>query len=386
MIARTSSKKLKELVKHFPVVTVEGPRQSGKTTLVKDVFSKFKYVNLEEMSARLLATKDPKGFLEAMGTPLIIDEIQNVPSLLSEIQVSVDRIGKNGLYILTGSHQPKLKAGIAQTLAGRTALVTLLPLSIVELSSAKINLERDDYIFTGFLPAIYDRRQDPNVAYESYYRTYIEKDIRQLVNLAHQSEFEIFLRLLAGRVGQIVNLEGMSGEVGVSSTTLKQWLSVLEASFVVFRLRPYYKNFGKRLVKSPKIYFTDVGLAAHLIGITSAKQVFRDPAAGGLFENMVVIEALKAQLNAGRVPALHFIRDKSGLEVDLAHEHDGRLDLIEIKSAATANPSMADNLRKMQKLTSSTGDQFVVYSGEPWPIAGGGRFVNFRDSASVFSK
>ena len=383
MIQRELASKLESLATTFPVVTIEGPRQSGKTTLARAVFPSYSYVNLEERAARLLAENDPRGFLEKFSPPVIVDEIQRVPELLSAIQYEVDRLTGNGLFILTGSHQPRLKAGIAQSLAGRTALLTLLPLSMRELASAGISPGRDECIFKGFLPAIYDRSQDPNDAYEAYYRTYVEKDVRQLINVSHQSEFELFVRLLAGRVGQVVNLEGMSGEVGVSSTTLKEWLSVLEASFVVFKLPPYYNNFGKRFLKSPKIYFADVGLAAHLLEITSPAQVARDPLAGGLFENLVVVEALKARLNKGRRPSLYYIRGKSGIEIDLVLEVQRKIHAMEIKSASTPEPSFAGNINRFADTISPVESKTVLYSGDEWPIAGGGKFVNFRDTADV---
>lgn len=383
MIEREIANKLKNLVATFPVVTIEGPRQSGKTTLAKMVFPEYAYANLEDSATRRLAERDPQSFFEKFPCPAIIDEIQRVPDLLSAIQSEVDRRGGNGLFVLTGSHQPRLREGVSQSLAGRTALLTLLPLSIRELESAGIVLERDEYMFKGFLPAVYDRNQDPNDAYEAYYRTYVEKDVRQLINVSHQSEFELFLRLLAGRVGQIVNLEAMSGEVGVSATTLKEWLSVLEASFVVFRLQPYYKNFGKRFVKSPKIYFTDVGLAVHLLGITEPSQVFRDPLMGGLFENLVVVEALKARLNKGIRAGLYYIRGKSGSEIDLVLEESRHIHGIEIKSSKTPDDSFVDNMNKFVKSVAPLESKSVVYSGEDWPIAGGGRFVNFKDTAKL---
>ena len=244
---------------------------------------------------------------------------------------------------------------------------------------------RDELIFKGFLPAIYDRKQNPVDAHEAYYRTYVERDVRELINLSHQNEFELFMRLLAGRVGQVVNLDGMSGEVGVSATTLKQWMSVLEASFVIFRLHPYYRNFGKRLVKSPKVYFTDVGLAAHLLGIESPEQVMRDPLLGGLFENLVVMEALKARVNAGWSPALYYLRDKAGVEVDLVLESARRLHLMEIKSAQTPTPAMARGLEKFKALAPEVVDGFVVYGGEAWPLAGGS-YVNFRETGNLIAK
>ena len=383
MIPRKIMRRVCELARTFPVVTIEGPRQSGKTTLAKMAFPEYTYANLEDTATRKLAETDPRGFLAKFRAPAIIDEIQRVPSLLSDIQVEVDKKGGSGLYVLTGSHQPRLKAGVSQTLAGRTALVTLLPLSIEELSGVGIELSRDEYILRGFLPAIYDRGQNPVDAYEAYYRTYVERDVRQLVNITHQGEFELFLRLLAGRVGQVVNLEAMSGDVGVSSTTLKEWLSVLEASFVVFRVAPYYNNFGKRFVKSPKVYFTDVGLAAHLLDLSSAEQVSRDPLLGGLFENMVMAEALKARYNAGRDGRIYYMRDKVGCEIDLVVENQRRLTFIEIKSAQTPNDSMAANIRVLRKTTGAGEKAYVVYSGESWPLREGDGFVNFRETATL---
>ena len=383
MIEREIASKLKHLVTTFPVVTIEGPRQSGKTTLAKMVFPEYSYANLEDGATRRLAERDPKSFFEKFPCPAIVDEIQRVPDLLNAIQYEVDRRGGNGLFVLTGSHQPRLREGVSQSLAGRTALLTLLPFSIRELSSAGIVLDRDDYLFRGFLPAVYDRKQDPNDAYEAYYRTYVEKDVRQLINVSHQSEFELFLRLLAGRVGQIVNLEAMSGEVGVSATTLKEWLSVLEASFVVFRLQPYYNNFGKRFVKSPKIYFTDVGLAVHLLDISNPAQVARDPLIGGLFENLVVIEALKSRLNRGIRAGLYYIRGKSGLEIDLIVEESRRIHGIEIKSAKTPDDSFAESMNRFTKSVAPLESRTVVYSGDDWPISGGGNFVNFKDVSSL---
>lgn len=383
MIERKIIGRIRGLSQTFPVVTIEGPRQSGKTTLARMSFPEYNYANLEDTATRRLAETDPRGFLEKFPAPAIIDEIQRVPSLLSDIQVEVDRLGGNGLYILTGSHQPRLKEGVSQTLAGRTALVTLLPFSIEELQSAGIEQTRDEYIFRGFLPAIYDRNQNPVDAYEAYYRTYVERDVRQLVNIVHQGEFELFLRLLAGRVGQVVNLDGLSGEVGVSATTLKEWMAVLEASFIIFRLHPYYNNFGKRFIKSPKIYFTDVGLAAHLLDLSSPEQVSRDPLLGGLFENMVVLEALKARYNAGLDGKLYYMRDKNGVEIDLLVERQRQLTFIEIKSAKTPHESMADNIIALRRITGQGERAHVIYNGENWPLKGCDGFVNFRSTADL---
>ncbi len=383
MIKRELGEKLTELAKQFPVVTIEGPRQSGKTTLARAVFPDFTYVNLEDRVIRLLAEQDEKGFFLRFKPPLIIDEIQRVPALLSAVQVEVDRLGGNGLFILTGSHQPSLKAGIAQSLAGRTALVTLLPFSVRELVNAGVDSDSNNFIFNGFMPAIYDRKQNPVDAYRAYFQTYVERDVRQLVNISRQREFELFLRLLAGRVGQIVNLEGMSGEIGVSAATLKGWLNVLEASHIVFRLPPYHNNFGKRFAKSPKLYFTEVGLAAHLLGITSADQVYRDPLAGGLFENMVVLEALKARLNRGLPPSLYFMREKSGVEVDMILETGRTIGAIEIKSSHTPEYRFTKNMRTIGKIADNMRSENVVYSGEDWPDPQHPEFVNFRNTANL---
>lgn len=383
MIRRSIEPQLQSLARTFPVVTLEGPRQSGKTTLARAAFPDWSYANLEDSATRSLAQRDPAAFFARFPCPAIVDEVQRVPELLGAIQVAVDRDGGNGRFLLTGSHQPRLKQGIAQTLAGRTALLTLLPFSIEELASAGIRPGRDELIHTGFLPAIYDRNQPPAAAWEAYYRTYVERDVRDLVRLAHQPQFELFLRLLAGRVGGLLNLDTMSGEVGISATTLKQWMSVLEAGFVIFRLFPHANNFGKRFVKTPKIYFTDVGLAAHLLGIETAEQAERDPLAGGLFENLVVVEALKARLNAGKAPNLWFFRDKAGREIDLVLDVRRKLRLYEIKRARTPDESLAGNLRKFRQLAGeAVASADVVYAGEPWPIPGGGRFLPFRDLAA----
>lgn len=379
MIKRRVAEKLLELTHSFPVITIEGPRQSGKTTLARMTFPDYAYADLEEYATRTLAERDPRGFLLRFPAPSVIDEIQRVPQLLNEIQAAVDANGANGQYVLTGSHQPRLKEGIAQSLAGRTALLTLYPLSIAELADAGIRMERDSYIFKGFPPAIYDRVQNPVDAYEGYYRTYVEHDVRQLVNITHQGRFELFLRLLAERVGQVVNMDGLSGEVGVSATTFKEWLSVLEESFVIYRLHPYYNNFGKRFIKSPKVYFTDVGLAAHLLQIESPQQVTRDPLAGGLFENLVVMEALKAQLNHGQPPRLYYMRDKAGVEADLVVETHRRLRLFEIKSACTPDASMASNLQRMGRLSDTMETGSVIYSGEDWKM-GDIAFTHFSET------
>ena len=381
IIPRAASAKLKEMSETMPVVTVYGPRQSGKTTLVKQLFPDFSYANLEYPAQRDLALRDPEAFFSRYPAPAIIDEVQRVPDLLSYIQVKVDESGKNGQYILTGSHQPVLRAKVSQSLAGRTAILTLLPLSLDELTAAGRTFAMEEIVAKGFLPRIHAGRISSFDVYEDYYRTYVERDVRQLVMVENQHSFEVFVRLLAGRVGQLVNLESMSSDVGVSAHTLRKWLSVLEASYIVFRLQPFHVNIGKRLVKTPKVYFSDVGLAAHLLGIGSGAQVLRDPLVGGLFENLVVAEAMKWRYNGRRAEEFCFFRDSNGLEVDLVMEAARRLHLIEVKCAMTPNRSLERGIGRVAAVTAALS-KTIVYRGEAFPIAGGGGYVNFGNLAA----
>jgi predicted AAA+ superfamily ATPase len=346
-------------------------------------FPRHEYLNLESPPLRLAARQDALGFFRAHPGALILDEIQRVPELLSHIQVMVDEQKQKGKFILTGSHQPRLAAGISQSLAGRTGLLRLLPLSIAELAEAGLSLARDDCLYRGFMPGVHADGIEPDVFYRNYYQTYVERDVRQLINLTHQHAFETFVRLLAGRVGQIVNLNSLANDAGVSSTTLGMWLSVLEASFIVFRLPRYFENFGKRQIKAPKIYFTEVGLAAWLLGIETPAQAARDPLFGGLFENMVVVEAMKARLNAGREAELYFFRDQRGLEIDLIARRGRRLLPIEIKGGMTYDPWFAKNLKAFLKLTDAAQSPTVIYAGEEAAFAEGVEYVNFRNTARV---
>jgi len=385
MIERSLTRYFQELARQFQVVTLLGPRQSGKTTLCRAAFPGWGYVNLELPTNRQLAAQDPSLFFKQFPPPVVIDEAQRTPELLSHIQVMVDEKKQAGQFILTGSHQPRLVEGISQSLAGRTAILTLLPFSIAELTAAGVTFDRDEYIFTGFLPRIYDQSLPPTRVYEDYYRTYVERDVRLIMNISNQLAFEMFVKLLAGRVGQVVNLHSLAGDIGVSATTLKSWLSVLEASFITFRLPCYYNNFGKRITKAPKIYFTDVGLAAHLLGIESLSQVARDPLLGGLFENMVVIEALKARYNAGKPANLYYFRGQNGVEVDLILDWARRLYLFEIKASMTADPSFARHLLHFMKDVSAVEAAHVLYAGQDWP-GRGYSFAHFSDTERLVTE
>ncbi len=386
MIQRTIQAQLKKLAAMYPVVTITGPRQSGKTTLAKMTFPDYRYVSLENFDVRQMAEADPKGFLKTYAAPVILDEIQRVPALLSYIQTIVDENKSSGQYILTGSHQPQLGQGVSQSLAGRTGILQLLPLSISELASADIVLSRDQYITQGFMPRLYDTSLDAKNLYRDYFSTYVEKDVRMMLNIKNLSAFETFVKLLAGRVGQLVNLSSLANDVGISAPTLKEWLSVLEASFIVFQLPCYFENFGKRLVKSKKLYFTEVGLAAWMLGIETPEQVARDPLFGGLFENMVVMEALKSRFNAGEMPNLYFLRDSQGLEADLLfRKSHNELIPIEIKGGMTWNKDFCRNLLKLRKLSDKFVSGYVIYSGDLTPEIDGIKYLNFKETASAVS-
>jgi predicted AAA+ superfamily ATPase len=364
MIPRLLHAELKKQLTEFPIVTVLGPRQAGKTTLARKTLPAFEYVSLEDPETLSIATEDPRAFLAQREERVIFDEIQRAPQLLSYLQGIVDEKQENGRFVLTGSHQLELREAIGQSLAGRTGMLQLLPLSIPELESAQIRFDRfEDYLLHGFLPRVHAHRQRPRIAYASYYQTYVERDVRRLIQLRNATLFESFLKLLAGRVGQLVNLSSLANDVGVDAKTIRSWLSILEASFVVFRLPPYHRNFGKRVVKAPKIYFTDTGLLCYLLGIEEARQVTRDPLVGGLFENLVVLEALKARYNAARTPGLSFFRDSNGNELDLLLDSGRELRGIEIKSASTYNASFKKNLNWFRSSIAELHRAAIVYNG-----------------------
>ncbi|GAB1418615.1 ATP-binding protein [Bacteroidales bacterium] len=364
MITRKIQPTLLALASSYPVVTITGPRQSGKTTLARMAFPGYTYCNLEHPETRMLAQQDPQSFFAQYPTPLIIDEIQRVPELLSWIQVDVDNKRANSLYILTGSQQFNLNAVITQSLAGRTAILTLLPFSIAELEQYSLtDFTRDKFICTGFMPRIYDQHQHAGMAYRNYLQTYVERDVRQLLNLKDLAIFEKFLRLVAGRVGQLINLNALSNDTGVSATTISNWLSILEVSYVIFRLQPFYHNFGKRVIKTPKLYFIEPGLACYLLGIENESQLARDPLLGGLFENMVVVEAVKARFNQGLDSNLYFFRDSNHNEVDLLYKKGNELFPVEIKASMTWNDHFQKNILKFNEVARQKTEGCVIYGG-----------------------
>ena len=364
MYKRDMALELTSLAAQYPVVTVIGPRQSGKTTLVRHTFPDKKYVNLEAPDVQEMAKEDPRSFLERYPEGAIFDEIQKAPSLLSYVQTIVDETPKKGMFILTGSYQLELHQAISQSLAGRTAVLCLLPLSLAELSEARIEIPLDEALIKGGYPRIYNDQLDPMKAYRNYFQTYIERDVRQLVYVKDLTTFQRFMRILAGRTGQILNSEGMAGDVGISSKTVKEWLSILEASFIIIRLQPYFENFGKRIIKSPKVYFTDVGLASYLLGIETIEQMARDPLRGHLVENLIVLELVKARFNKGLDPQLYYFRDAHGHEVDLIFQSANMLTPIEIKAGKTFAKDFLKNVIFFQKLVGERAPTgFVIYAG-----------------------
>ena len=371
-------------------VSIFGPRQCGKTTLAKTLFPSFSYANLEDMNVRSLAKNDPEEFFTRFPEPVIIDEIQRVPELLSTVQVRIDKNQKKGQYLITGSQQISLKSSITQSLAGRTAIVQMLPLSISELYSANIKLDRDSQLVSGFMPFLYaESGHSPFEYYKNYVNTYLERDIVQIAAVHDLIRFEKFMRLLAGRVGQLVNNSALATEVGVSSTTIGSWLSILEASHVIYTLKPWFKNRNSQVVKTPKIYFCDTGLVSYLLGIETPEQMIRDPLLGNIFENFVVIEALKTRLNLGLEPNLYFFRNSNGLEIDLILQEQNKLKLFEIKSGKSLNDEFCRNMKNFsakynEEIASDSTKGTVIYSGETYESYKDFGFYNFSNIPQLF--
>lgn len=366
MIQRTIEPILMQLAQSYPVVTITGPRQSGKTTLCRNVFPDLSYVNLEAPDIRSFAIDDPRGFLATYANGVILDEIQRAPLLLSYIQTIVDEKKIPGQYILTGSQQFEVMNTISQSLAGRTALLKLLPFSMTELSRISKPASIDKTILDGFYPRIHAQKLTPTQAMGDYFETYVERDLRQLITVKDLSQFERFVRVCAGRIGQLINLQSIGNDVGISHACARSWLTILEASYIVYLLHPWHTNVSKRLIKSPKLYFFDVGLASYLLGLENEKQVSRDPLRGNLFENLAIMEALKYRYNQGKRGNLFFFRDSNGNEVDLISVHGRGLAAIEIKAGSTINSDYFKGLRQFKKFIGNTHEVVsgLIYGGD----------------------
>ena len=379
MIERDIAPLLTRLFGQYPFVTVTGPRQSGKTTLCRETFPGLAYVNLEAPDQREFAESDPQGFLARLGEGAILDEIQRVPGLLSYLQVLADERGRSGLFVLTGSEHFKLSEAIGQSLAGRTGLLRLLPFTLKERERAGAGGDLDDILYSGFYPRIYDRGIEPRQVLGDYFETYVERDVRRLGEIRNVSNFQRFVRLCAGRVGQLTDLVSLGADAGVSHTTARNWLDLLERSYIAFRLPPFRANLRRRLVKTPKLYFYDVGLAAYLIGIERAGQVATHPLRGPLFENMVVVELVKHRFNRGRGSNLSFFRDSRGLECDLLFETAGGIGAMEIKPGATIAPDFFASLSAVARAVPDISAKAVVYGGTVRQSRSAGEAVPYDD-------
>ncbi|OGC23959.1 AAA family ATPase [candidate division WOR-1 bacterium RIFOXYB2_FULL_42_35] len=380
MKKRFLEKPLKSAAKKYPIVTLTGPRQSGKTTLAKTAFPKYRYVSLEDPDQRSFAEKDPRGFLEEYNQYVILDEVQRVPQLFSYLQTLVDEKKLPGQFVLTGSNQFTLNEKISQSLAGRAAIFKLLPFSLAELlarppqsfwekpaapsqkiAPPKATLSR--VIFEGLYPRIHDQKIDPRQWYRDYFETYVTKDVRNLLELGDLRSFEQFVRLLAGRSGQILNLTSLGNDLGVSHTTAKRWLSVLEASYLVALLPPYYKNFNKRIIKAPKVYFLDSGFLCFLLQIKNPKEWATHPQLGSIFETFIVSEIFKSFTHAGLTPPLYFWRDRSGTEIDLLIDHGGKGFPVEIKASQTINQDFLRPISSWLKLPNNKQTEGAIVFG-----------------------
>jgi hypothetical protein len=364
LIPRKAARTLTALAREYPVLVVTGPRQSGKTTLCQATFPDRAYASLEDPDVRRFALEDPRGFLGQYPDGAVLDEVQRAPELLSYLQGVVDRRTRPGLFVLSGSQQLDLLAGVSQTLAGRAALLSLLPFSLSELPDRLAPRTIEQLLHRGLYPPIYDRRLDPSRWYANYVQTYLERDLRQLVNVRDLSSFRIFLRLCAGRSGQLLNLSALAADCGITHNTARAWLSVLEASFIVVQIRPHYRNFGKRLVKTPKLYFLDPGLVAWLLEIRDAEQIRAHPLRGALFETWAMVEMLKGRANAGLAANLYFWRDRAGLEVDCVIDRGVELVPVEIKAGQTVASDFFDPLTRFAELAGKSAlPGWVVYGG-----------------------
>lgn len=367
MVERTIKKYILRLIDKFPIISLSGPRQSGKTTLLRNLFPDYYYINLENLDERALLQEDIRGFLDNYSEKgLIIDEAQRLPELFSYLQGIVDESGIMGKIILSGSQNFLLMEKITQSLAGRVGLVNLMPFTISELKPTKYWKNNHlELMYKGMYPAVYDRNIDPGVYYPNYLQTYIERDVRNLKNIGDLNLFRKFLQLCAGRIGQILNYTSLGNDLGIDHKTVKSWISVLEASYIIFLLSPHYANFNKRIIKQPKLYFYDTGLASSLLRVRSENELFSFHLKGNLFENFIISEYYKMRLHSGLQPDAYFFRDKTGNEVDLIIDRASGLVPVEIKAGKTIASAFFNGLNNYQKISKvSPDDSYLVFSGD----------------------
>jgi uncharacterized protein len=389
IVKRDLSIHLQRAAALFPVVAVLGPRQSGKTTLVQEVFPHHTYISLEDIDIRALALADPRRFLQDFtgNTGIILDEIQNVPELLSYMQTIVDREKKNGYFVVTGSQNLLINQAITQTLAGRIALLHLFPFSIHELAQAHLLSDKiEDVIFKGSYPRAYAQQIPPDKLYNNYISTYIERDVRQIKNITDLNTFQRFLQMCAGRTGQLLNLTSLGNDCGIDHKTARAWISVLEASYTVFLLYPHHKNYGKRLIKAPKLYFVDTGIACALLRIKSPEDLTAHYLRGNLVETFIISDLYKQFYNIDQKPALYFWRDQTGHEVDIIIEQALKLVPIEIKASKTVVSDYFEQLTYWSSLARSTSEKYVIYAGDTnqqWPHA---QVLNWQSSGNLIAE
>jgi len=379
-VVREIESELKDLASHYPVVMITGPRQAGKTSLARQTFPDKPYFTFENPDVREKVSSDPRAFFASNPNGAIIDEFQRYPEILSYIQGIVDEKKEKGQFILTGSNNVSMLSNVTQSLAGRVALLKLLPFSIAEIASTGKDYTVDEYLLNGFYPIIHTEGLNPTKSYRNYYETYIERDIRQILQLKEVSYFQKFMKLCAGRVGQLFNASNLATEVGVSSVTIQAWLSALQATYIVFFVQPWSANISKRLVKTPKLYFYDVGLAAYLLGIENTSHIETHPLRGSLFENMVTLEILKKRYNVGLDNNLYFYRDNHGNEVDILQESGYQLNIFEIKSAQTFTPHFLKGLDYFRKIAPDrVVSSNLVYAGNDEMVIKEHRVINYKN-------
>jgi hypothetical protein len=364
-IKRSIQKQIEKVSKKIGVISIMGPRQSGKTTLAKMMFPKHKYYNLEDFRLRAQIQEDPKGFIEKHGSGVILDEVQKYPELLSYIQINVDENFEPSKFILTGSANLLLSEKVSQSLAGRVSIFHLLPLSIDELISSN-NLKTDyfEQILFGFYPRIYDQNLEPRDVYPDYISTYIERDVRQIKNIGDLKNFQRFLQLLAGRTGQILNLSSIANDVSVTYKTIESWLSILESTYIAYTLQPYYENFGKRIIKSPKVYFYDTGLLCYLLGIDSVKELDTHPLIGNIYENLIVSDIKKQLFNLRSSSQMYFWRDSEKNEIDVLIKNGSKYYPIEIKAGSSFSSDYLKGIKVWNSLNNNSEQSYIVYNGE----------------------
>ena len=380
IIPRDITSHLRELSRYFPILSLTGPRQAGKTTLLKELYADYRYVSLEDPDQQLRAKDDPRSFLKHYDYQVIFDEAQRAPELFSYLQTVVDEDRRAGRYILSGSQNFLLRQGITQTLAGRVGIARLFPLDLQEMKAADIlSVDYETAIYQGFYPAQFDTGVPARLFYPSYVSSYVERDVSGLISAANLNTFRRFLQLCAAYAGQLLNYSSIAKTIGVSTPTIQSWFSILEQSYLVFRLPPYYKNFGKRITKSPKLYFYDTGLLCYFLGMQSAKDVFNYYQLGALFENLVIADRMKRMTHNGEEPRLYFYRDSNQVEVDLLEESSGGLTLTEIKATRTYQAHLLKNLHKIEKAADQPVRKQLVFGGEEGFEVQGVKVFSWRD-------